>query len=52
MCNSYGPTWAISCLFVLLKAIQGRTDNYKTAIQLNDEEVSLFTDDRVIGLMN
>jgi hypothetical protein len=43
MCNSYDPTWAISCLSVLLKAMQGRTDNCKTAIQLNDE-VSLFTD--------
>jgi hypothetical protein len=57
MCNSYDPTWAISCLSVLLRAMQGGTDNCKTAIELNDEEVSLFTDpcilcDRVIGLMN
>jgi hypothetical protein len=44
MCNSYGPTGAISCLYVLLRAMQGRTDNCKTAIQLNDEEVSLVTD--------
>jgi hypothetical protein len=44
MCNSFDPTWAISCLSVLLRAMQGRTDNCKTAIQLNDEEVSLFTD--------
>jgi hypothetical protein len=43
MCNSYGSTWAICCLFVLLRAMQSRTDNCMTAIQLNDEvEVSLF----------
>jgi hypothetical protein len=45
----YGPTWAISCLSVLLRAMQGRTDNYKTAIQLNDEEeVSLLFRDPCI----
>jgi hypothetical protein len=44
MCNSFDPTWAISCLSVLLRAVQGRTDNCMTVIQLNDEEVSLFTD--------
>jgi hypothetical protein len=44
MCNSYDPTWAISCLSVLLRAMQGRTDNCKTAIQFNDKEVKLFTD--------
>jgi hypothetical protein len=44
MCNSHDPTWAVSCLSVLLRAMQGRTDNYKTAIQLNDAEVSLLTD--------
>jgi hypothetical protein len=40
MCNSFGPTWAISGLSVLLRAMQGRTDNCQTAIELNDEEVS------------
>jgi hypothetical protein len=44
MSNSYGLTWAISCLSALLRVMQGRTDNCKTVIQLNDEEVSLFTD--------
>jgi hypothetical protein len=44
MCNSYGATWGISCLSVLLRAMQGRTDNCKTAIELNDEEVNLLTD--------
>jgi hypothetical protein len=44
MCNSYGPTWAISGLSVLLRARQGRTDNCETAIQWNNEEVSLFTE--------
>jgi hypothetical protein len=59
MCNSCGPTWAINCLSVLLRAMQGRIDNCKTAIQLHDEEeISLlFRDscmlgDRVIGFMN
>jgi hypothetical protein len=44
MRNRFGPTWADSCLSVMLRAMQGRTDNCQTAIELNDEEVNLFTD--------
>jgi hypothetical protein len=48
MCNSYGPTRAVSRLSVLFRAMQSRTVNCKTAVQLNDgEEVSLFRDPRM-----